>query len=62
MKHFMNATITFYFVYVAGPAVERAVPEPPCSDSESESEGEEGAGRGARNDGTLLASDPPKPL
>lgn len=45
-----------------GPAVERAVPEPPCSDSESESEGEEGAGRGARNDGTLLASDPPKPL
>lgn len=30
-------------------------------DSESDSEPEEG-GRGARNDGTLLASDPPKPL
>ncbi|CAH1133990.1 unnamed protein product [Ceutorhynchus assimilis] len=30
-------------------------------DSESDSEPEDG-GRGARNDGTLLASDPPKPL
>ncbi|XP_050359895.1 serine/threonine-protein kinase mig-15 isoform X2 [Nymphalis io] len=44
-----------------GPAVERAAPEPPFEESDSDSEAEDSGGR-VRNDGTLLASDPPKPL
>ncbi|XP_046976131.1 serine/threonine-protein kinase mig-15 isoform X3 [Vanessa cardui] len=44
-----------------GPAVERAAPEPPFEESDSDSDAEESGGR-VRNDGTLLASDPPKPL
>ncbi|XP_063374202.1 serine/threonine-protein kinase mig-15 isoform X9 [Cydia amplana] len=44
-----------------GPPVERNVPEPTFDDSDSDSDPEESGGR-VRNDGTLLASDPPKPL
>ncbi|XP_052737306.1 serine/threonine-protein kinase mig-15 isoform X3 [Bicyclus anynana] len=44
-----------------GPPVERSAPEPPFEESDSDSEAEESGGR-VRNDGTLLASDPPKPL
>ncbi|XP_026324271.1 serine/threonine-protein kinase mig-15 isoform X7 [Hyposmocoma kahamanoa] len=44
-----------------GPPVERNPPEPTFEDSESDSDAEESGGR-VRNDGTLLASDPPKPL
>ncbi|XP_049887270.1 serine/threonine-protein kinase mig-15 isoform X6 [Pectinophora gossypiella] len=44
-----------------GPPVERNPPEPPFDDSDSDSDAEESGGR-VRNDGTLLASDPPKPL
>ncbi|XP_026764559.1 serine/threonine-protein kinase mig-15 isoform X6 [Galleria mellonella] len=44
-----------------GPPVERNPPEPTFEDSDSDSEAEESGGR-VRNDGTLLASDPPKPL
>ncbi|XP_047542947.1 serine/threonine-protein kinase mig-15 isoform X1 [Vanessa atalanta] len=44
-----------------GPPVERAAPEPTFEESDSDSEAEESGGR-VRNDGTLLASDPPKPL
>lgn len=43
-----------------GPPVERNTAEP-FEDSDSDSETEESGGR-VRNDGTLLASDPPKPL
>lgn len=38
-----------------------AAPEPTFDESDSDSEAEESGGR-VRNDGTLLASDPPKPL
>ncbi|CAH0722543.1 unnamed protein product, partial [Brenthis ino] len=38
-----------------------AAPEPTFEESDSDSEAEESGGR-VRNDGTLLASDPPKPL
>ncbi|XP_047029303.1 serine/threonine-protein kinase mig-15 isoform X8 [Helicoverpa zea] len=44
-----------------GPPVERNQPEPAFEDSDSDSDAEESGGR-VRNDGTLLASDPPKPL
>ncbi|VVC94140.1 unnamed protein product [Leptidea sinapis] len=44
-----------------GPPVERNQPEPTFDDSDSDSDADEGGGR-VRNDGTLLASDPPKPL
>ncbi|CAK1548571.1 unnamed protein product [Leptosia nina] len=44
-----------------GPPVERNPPEPTFEDSDSDSDADEGGGR-VRNDGTLLASDPPKPL
>ncbi|XP_062528546.1 serine/threonine-protein kinase mig-15 isoform X10 [Bombyx mori] len=44
-----------------GPPVERNPPEPTFEDSDSDSDAEESGGR-VRNDGTLLASDPPKPL
>ncbi|XP_075985387.1 serine/threonine-protein kinase msn isoform X5 [Anticarsia gemmatalis] len=44
-----------------GPPVERNPPEPAYDDSDSDSDAEESGGR-VRNDGTLLASDPPKPL
>ncbi|XP_072936055.1 serine/threonine-protein kinase mig-15 isoform X6 [Epargyreus clarus] len=44
-----------------GPPVERNPPEPTFDESDSDSDVEESGGR-ARNDGTLLASDPPKPL
>ncbi|KAJ2946431.1 hypothetical protein O0L34_g12472 [Tuta absoluta] len=44
-----------------GPPVERNPPEPTFEDSDTDSDNEESGGR-ARNDGTLLASDPPKPL
>ncbi|XP_061382978.1 serine/threonine-protein kinase mig-15 isoform X3 [Danaus plexippus] len=44
-----------------GPPVERNTQEPTFEESESDSEAEESGGR-VRNDGTLLASDPPKPL
>ncbi|CAH2068583.1 unnamed protein product, partial [Iphiclides podalirius] len=44
-----------------GPPLERNPPEPPFDDSDSDSDAEESGGR-VRNDGTLLASDPPKPL
>ncbi|XP_053602080.1 serine/threonine-protein kinase mig-15 isoform X8 [Plodia interpunctella] len=44
-----------------GPPVERSAPEPTFDDTDSDSEAEESGGR-VRNDGTLLASDPPKPL
>ncbi|XP_073943822.1 serine/threonine-protein kinase msn isoform X2 [Choristoneura fumiferana] len=44
-----------------GPPVERNVPEPTFVDSDTDSDPEESGGR-VRNDGTLLASDPPKPL
>ncbi|XP_068629184.1 serine/threonine-protein kinase mig-15 isoform X2 [Battus philenor] len=44
-----------------GPPMERNPPEPPFDDSDSDSDAEESGGR-VRNDGTLLASDPPKPL
>lgn len=44
-----------------GPPVERSAPEPTFEESDSDSEAEDGGGR-VRNDGTLLASDPPKPL
>lgn len=40
---------------------ERAAPEPTFEDSDTDSDAEESGGR-VRNDGTLLASDPPKPL
>lgn len=41
--------------------MERNQPEPAFEDSDSDSDAEESGGR-VRNDGTLLASDPPKPL
>ncbi|CAH2990042.1 unnamed protein product [Chilo suppressalis] len=44
-----------------GPPVERNPPEPTFDESDSDSDLEESGGR-VRNDGTLLASDPPKPL
>ncbi|KAL0850195.1 hypothetical protein ABMA28_012062 [Loxostege sticticalis] len=44
-----------------GPPVERNPPEPTFDESDSDSDAEESGGR-VRNDGTLLASDPPKPL
>ncbi|CAH4030835.1 serine/threonine-protein kinase mig-15 isoform X1 [Pieris brassicae] len=44
-----------------GPPVERNPPEPTFEESDSDSDPDEGGGR-VRNDGTLLASDPPKPL
>ncbi|KAG6453705.1 hypothetical protein O3G_MSEX008263 [Manduca sexta] len=44
-----------------GPTVEKNPPEPTFDDSDSDSDAEESGGR-VRNDGTLLASDPPKPL
>ncbi|XP_026726063.1 serine/threonine-protein kinase mig-15 isoform X3 [Trichoplusia ni] len=44
-----------------GPPVERNQPEPALEDTDSDSDAEESGGR-VRNDGTLLASDPPKPL
>ncbi|XP_060809517.1 serine/threonine-protein kinase mig-15 isoform X1 [Amyelois transitella] len=44
-----------------GPPVERNAPEPTFDDTDSDSDAEESGGR-VRNDGTLLASDPPKPL
>ncbi|XP_013144493.1 PREDICTED: misshapen-like kinase 1 isoform X5 [Papilio polytes] len=44
-----------------GPPLERNTAEPPFDDSDSDSDAEESGGR-VRNDGTLLASDPPKPL
>ncbi|CAH0600516.1 unnamed protein product [Chrysodeixis includens] len=44
-----------------GPPVERNQPEPALEDTDSDSDVEESGGR-VRNDGTLLASDPPKPL
>ncbi|XP_014360451.2 serine/threonine-protein kinase mig-15 isoform X2 [Papilio machaon] len=44
-----------------GPPLERNAAEPPFDDSDSDSDAEESGGR-VRNDGTLLASDPPKPL
>lgn len=50
--------------FKTGPPVERTervVPEPTFDDSDTDSDAEESGGR-VRNDGTLLASDPPKPL
>ncbi|CAH0747408.1 unnamed protein product [Diatraea saccharalis] len=44
-----------------GPPVERNPPEPTFDESDSDSDLEDNGGR-VRNDGTLLASDPPKPL
>lgn len=48
-------------VVFSGPPVERNPPEPTFVESDSDSDAEESGGR-VRNDGTLLASDPPKPL
>lgn len=50
-----------YCIVGVGPPVERNQPEPAFEDSDSDSDAEESGGR-VRNDGTLLASDPPKPL
>lgn len=47
-------------IYVGPPPTERNILDP-LDDSDTDSEPEENNGR-ARNDGTLLASDPPKPL
>lgn len=53
--------IAVLIVIVSGPPLERNTAEPPFDDSDSDSDAEENGGR-VRNDGTLLASDPPKPL
>lgn len=53
--------VTYFFLYKSGPPVERNAPEPAFDDSDTDSDAEESGGR-VRNDGTLLASDPPKPL